>query len=96
MRSANSNVSESNNAEDNSQPTFSQETSSFDKAAHHIAMRFKDDCKKFSGALGECWNEFLSEYLYAAEDYKLTPSQKLQYMQQKISSEKIICQSCPS
>ena len=80
MRSANSNVSESNNAEDNSQPTFSQETSSFDKAAHHIAMRFKDDCKKFSGALGECWNEFLSEYLYAAEDYKLTPSQKLQYM----------------
>jgi sugar-specific transcriptional regulator TrmB len=80
MRSSNPNLSEFNNAEENSQHSFLQEASTFDKAAHHIAMRFKDDSKKFSGALGECWSEFLSEYLYAAEDYKLNPSQKLQYL----------------
>jgi hypothetical protein len=44
-----------------------------------MAMRFKDDTKKISGALGECWSEFISEYLNAAEDYKLNPFQKLQY-----------------
>jgi hypothetical protein len=78
-RSVQQNASESTNAEDNSQPSPFQERSSFDKAAHHMAMRFKDDTKKFSGALGECWSEFISEYLYAAEDYKLNPFQKLQY-----------------
>jgi hypothetical protein len=40
----------------------------FDKAAHHMAIRFKDENKKFSGALGESWGEFISEYLYAADD----------------------------
>jgi hypothetical protein len=78
-RSVQQNASESTNAEDNSQPSPFQELSSFDKAAHHMEMRFKDDTKKISGALGECWSEFISEYLYAAEDYKLNPFQKLQY-----------------
>jgi hypothetical protein len=67
------------NAEENSQSSPSQERSSFDKAAHHMAMRFKDENKKHSGALGECWSEFISVYLYATEDYKLTYFHKLQH-----------------
>lgn len=43
-------------------------------------MRFKDDRKKFSGAIGEYFNDFVSDYLQAARDYDLTPSQKLHYL----------------
>jgi hypothetical protein len=44
-----------------------------------MRMQFMDDTKKFSCALGECWSEFISKYLYAAEYYKINPFQKFQY-----------------
>jgi hypothetical protein len=74
-RSVQQNASESTNAEENAQPSPFQMRSSLDKTAHHMAIRFKNDTKKISGALGECWSEFISEYLYAAENYKLNPFQ---------------------
>ena len=51
-----------------------------EKIAHNMAIRFKEESKKFSGTLGECWNEYLNEYLFAANDYNLTASQKLSYL----------------
>lgn len=35
--------------------------SSPDKRAHNIGMRLKDRDKKFSGSIGECWQEFVDE-----------------------------------
>jgi len=57
-------------------PTRDQETS----VAHKIAMRFKEQKQKFSGALGEFFNDFVSDYLQASRDYDLSPKQKLQFM----------------
>lgn len=45
-----------------------------------MAMSFKEEGKKISGALGECWNEYMSEYNYVCRDYKLTNDQKLRYL----------------
>ncbi|GAB0496233.1 hypothetical protein MMPV_007545 [Pyropia vietnamensis] len=53
---------------------------SVDRAAHSIAMRFRDQASKFSGNLGESWSEFVAEYQQVARDYELTASQKLQYL----------------
>lgn len=51
-----------------------------EKTAHNIAMRLKDNDKKFSGDLGENWMEFVDEYTQIARDYSLNPPQKLQYL----------------
>lgn len=51
-----------------------------DRLAHNVAMRLKHNENKFSGDLGECWMEFVDEYLQISRDYSLTPIQKLQYM----------------
>lgn len=51
-----------------------------DKISHYISMRFRDEEKKFSGALGECWGEYISEYSYASKDYSLSETQKQQYL----------------
>lgn len=53
---------------------------SADRAAHNVAMRFRDQAAKFSGNLGESWNEYVAEYQQVARDYELTASQKLQYL----------------
>lgn len=45
-----------------------------------MAMRFKEVTKKFSGALGECWNEYIYEYNDACRDHNLTNDQKLRYL----------------
>ena len=50
------------------------------RAAHNVAMRLKDNEKKFSGELGESWMEFVDEYLQICRDYALSPTQKLQYL----------------
>lgn len=34
-------------------------------------MRLKDSDKKFSGAFGECWMDFIDEYKQVAIDYDL-------------------------
>ena len=44
-----------------------------DKLSYYISARFKDDSNKFSGLRGECWNEYLSDYLYAAKEYTQGP-----------------------
>ena len=48
--------------------------------AHKIAMRFRDERQKFSGAVGEFFNDFVADYTRAASDYDLSSKQKLQYM----------------
>lgn len=55
--------------------------SSIDKIAHNVAMRLKDKDRKFSGAIGECWMEFVDEYKQISRDYGLSMTQKWQYMQ---------------
>ena len=55
--------------------------SSIDKIAHNVAMRLKDKDRKFSGAIGECWMEFVDEYQQISRDYALSMTQKFQYMQ---------------
>lgn len=55
--------------------------------AHKVAMRFKEDKKKFSGAIGEYFNDFVSDYLQAARDYDLTPTQKLQYLHNVLTGD---------
>ncbi|GAB0492781.1 hypothetical protein MMPV_004051 [Pyropia vietnamensis] len=53
---------------------------SADRAAHNVAMRFRDQAAKFSGNLGESWSEYVAEYQQVARDYEMTASQKLQYL----------------
>lgn len=50
------------------------------KAAHNIAMRFKDKCAKFAGNIEENWTHFLNEYMNACEDYEISNDKKVQYM----------------
>lgn len=50
------------------------------RAAQNVAVRFHDQTAKFSGNLGESWNEFVAEYQQVAREYKLTAAQKLQVM----------------
>lgn len=53
---------------------------SAEKLAHNVAMRLRDNEKKFSGELGDSWMEFVDEYLQMSRDYNLSPAQKLQYL----------------
>lgn len=62
-------------------------TTSRDKVAHNIAMRFKDAENKFSGDLGECWQEFVDEYRQVTNDYALTEEQKLHYIHNILSKD---------
>ncbi len=48
------------------------------KVAHNVAMRFRAD--KFTGDIGESWNEYLAEYMQVARDYNLSSQQKLQFL----------------
>lgn len=41
------------------------------KTAHNVDMRLKDFEKKFSGDLGECWQDWVDEYNQVAKGYKL-------------------------
>ncbi|KAI0562902.1 hypothetical protein FGB62_50g26 [Gracilaria domingensis] len=50
------------------------------KIGLNISMRFKDNTKKFSGALDESWNEFFKEYKLALADYNVPPDEQFQYM----------------
>lgn len=58
----------------------SQEHISEERVAHNVAMRLKDSEKKFSGDIGECWHEFVDDYNQVSRDYKLSATQKLQYL----------------
>ena len=46
----------------------------------NMSQRFKDEKQKFSGALGECLSDFVSEIHYAVSDYSLTRQQSLRYL----------------
>ena len=50
-------------------------------------MRLKDREKRFSGALGGSWMEFVDEYMQVCRDYSLSPTQKLQYMHNLLSGD---------
>lgn len=73
-------------APQNEQSTSTQQATrqgdswSDDRVAHNVAMRLKDSDKKFTGNLGECWMEFVDEYQQIARDYKLSQTQKYQYL----------------
>ena len=47
------------------------------RIAHKIAMRFKDKKSKFSGSIGQFFQEYVSDYLQASRDYDLSPTQKI-------------------
>ena len=53
---------------------------SIEKVAHNVAMSLKEKDRKCSGAIGECWMEFVDEYKQITRDYGLSQTQKLQYM----------------
>ena len=61
--------------------------SSVDKIAHIVAMRLRDKDKKFSGAIWECWMEYVDEYKQVAIDYSLGPTQRPQYMHNLLSGD---------
>lgn len=60
---------------------------STDRVAHNVAIRLKDNQKKFNGDLGECWLEYVDEYEQISLDYNLTPPQKLQYMHNIVTKD---------
>ena len=43
-----------------------------------VAMRFRSD--KFTGDIGELWNEYVQEYQQVVRDYGLGKQEKLQYL----------------
>lgn len=58
-----------------------------EKAAHNVAMRLKDYEQKFSGDLGQCWQDFVDNYEQISEDYNLNEEQKLQYLHNLMSKD---------
>ena len=68
--------SQSNNQVQLSQVQFNDNISS--KIAHNVAMRFRTE--KFTGHIGESWNEYVADYQQVAMDYNLGNQQKLQYL----------------
>ena len=65
----------------------SPRSSSVEKIAHNVAMRLRDKDKTFSGAIGECWMEYVDEYKQVPKDYSLDPTQRLQYMHNLLSGD---------
>lgn len=68
-------------------PMHASISSVSERTAHNVAMRLKDNEKKFSGDLGECWHEYVDEYNQISKDYNLTPAQKLQYFHNVLSKD---------
>ena len=68
--------SQSNNQQQSSQVQSNDNVSS--KIAHNVAMRFRTE--KFTGDIGESWNEHVAEYQQVAMDYNPGNQQKLQYL----------------
>lgn len=58
-----------------------------EKTAHNVAMRLKDQDKKFTGELGECWSEFVDHYVQVCNDYSLTQNQRLLLMHNILSKD---------
>ncbi|GAB0496835.1 hypothetical protein MMPV_008156 [Pyropia vietnamensis] len=58
-----------------------------DRLAHNIAMRFRDGSCKFSGNLVEAWMEYVAEYQQVARDYDLNQMQRFQYMHNILSGD---------
>ena len=59
-------------SQSNNQGQLSQVQSKYiisSKLAHNVAMRFRT--QKFTGYIGESWNEYVAEYLQVAMDYNL-------------------------
>lgn len=46
-----------------------------EKVAHNVAMRRKDAEQKFSGDLGQCWQDYIDDYDQIVLDYRLTQDQ---------------------
>lgn len=62
------------------QDTLETTRSTFaDKISHNMVIWLKDREKKFSGDVGECWQEYVEEYRQVLRDYNLTPAKKLQF-----------------
>ena len=59
-------------------PTQATDQMSLDRLSYYIfiSQRYRSDEIRFSGALGECWIEYFSEYQYAARELTLMPTQK--------------------
>ena len=57
------------------------------RIAHNVAMRFKDESAKFSGHIGQSWQEFVDEYLQVTRDYELSPTQRLNYLHNLLAGD---------
>lgn len=72
---------------DSPEPSTNIQVTTPNRVAHNIAMRFKDTESKFSGDIGECWQEYVDEYRQVRADYNLTPAQKLQFIHNILSKD---------
>lgn len=75
------------NAQPSSHSGASVEFFSEGRISHNVAMRLKNMEQKFSGDLGECWQKYVDAYNQIARDYKLNPSQNLQYLHNTLSKD---------
>lgn len=50
------------------------------KVEHNIAMRLKDETRKFYGAIGEFLHDYMSDFMKASRDYEISQQQKLLLM----------------
>lgn len=58
-------------------PAYASFVSTDDKTLHDIVMRYKDDSRKLSRALGEYRNEYFAEYSSACRDDRPKEDQKI-------------------
>lgn len=61
-------------------PAMAVAGASPDRVAHNVAMRFREPTSKFSGAAGQTWSEYVSEYQSMARDYELSPDQRFRFL----------------
>lgn len=50
-------------------------------------MWSKDEDKKFSGDVGECWMDYVDDYLQVAVYHNISPPQNLQYLHNLLPNE---------
>ena len=78
-RTSNTNEAATQSSQTNNETSQTQSCSAVaSKIAHNVGMRFRTE--KFTGGIGESWNEYAAEYQQVALDYNLGSQQKLQYL----------------
>jgi len=58
-----------------------------DRAAHNVAMRYKDKSSKFSGTPDQAWHEYMAGYRQVMRDYDLPPELQLRLLHNLFGGE---------